>query len=152
MGVPSLDKPSPLSMDIRLLDLYVVGDFEVFKRPLTVKIGNQVLSWGESTFIQSGINSINPVDVTALRVAGSQLKEALVPIPMISFNAGITDNLSIEGFYQFYWEKTEIEPFGTYFSTTDVASPGASRANLGSGLLQDNLLCIRLLQLVGGDA
>ncbi len=38
-------------LNIRLLDLYVVGDFEVFRRPLTVRVGNQVLSWGESTFI-----------------------------------------------------------------------------------------------------
>jgi len=121
-------------LNIRLLDLYVVGDYEVFSRPVTVKIGNQVLSWGESTFIQSGINSINPVDVTALRVAGSQLKEALLPVPMISLNAGITDNLSIEAFYQFYWENTEIEPLGTYFSTNDQVSPGASRITLGYGL------------------
>ncbi len=121
-------------LNIKLLDLYVVGDYELFGRPVTVKIGNQVLSWGESTFIQGGINSINPVDVTALRVAGSQLKEALLPVPMISVNAGITDNLSIEGFYQFYWENTEIEPFGTYFSTNDQASPGASRVTLGFGL------------------
>ena len=84
-------------VNIRLLDLYVVGDYEVFNRPVSIRVGNQVLSWGESTFIQSGINSINPVDVTALRVAGSQLKEALLPIPMISVNAGITDNFSIGG-------------------------------------------------------
>jgi hypothetical protein len=121
-------------MDIRLLDLYVTGDFQVFDRPLTVKVGNQVLSWGESTFIQAGINSINPVDVTALRMAGSQLKEALLPVPLISLNAGITDNFSVEGFYQLYWDNTEIEPFGTYFSTNDQISPGASRILLGYGL------------------
>jgi hypothetical protein len=121
-------------MDIRLLDLYVVGDYEVFNRPVTIRVGSQVLSWGESTFIQSGINSINPVDVTALRVAGSKLKEALLPVPMISLNAGITENLSIEAFYQLFWDNTEIEPFGTYFSTNDQISPGASRITLGFGL------------------
>jgi hypothetical protein len=121
-------------LNIKLLDLYVVGDYQIFNRPVTFKVGNQVLSWGESTFIQGGINSINPVDVTALRVAGSQLKEALLPVPMISVNAGITDNLSLEAFYQFYWDNTEIEPFGTYFSTNDQASPGASRVTLGFGL------------------
>jgi hypothetical protein len=121
-------------MNIILLDLYITADYEVFGRPFSVRVGNQVLNWGESTFIQGGINSINPVDVTLLRVAGAELKEALIPIPMISINAGITDSLSIEAFYQFYWENTEIEPFGTYFSTTDVGSPGASRAMLGYGL------------------
>lgn len=121
-------------MNIILLDAYVVGDYEVFNRPLTIRVGNQVLSWGESTFIQGGINSINPVDVTALRVAGAELKEALRPVPMISFSTDLTGSLSFEGFYQFYWDNTEIEPMGTYFSTSDIASPGAYKAVLGFGL------------------
>ncbi|MGW8322074.1 MAG: DUF1302 domain-containing protein, partial [Thermodesulfobacteriota bacterium] len=121
-------------MNIRLLDAYVVADYTVFDRPLTIRVGNQVLSWGESTFIQSGINSINPVDVAALRVPGAELKEALTPIPMISFSTDLTASLSLEGFYQFYWENTEIEPMGTYFSTADHASPGAFKVMLGFGL------------------
>ncbi len=121
-------------LDIILLDAYVVADYEVFNRPLTIRVGNQVLSWGESTFIQGGINSINPVDVTALRAAGAELKEALRPIPMISFSTDLTGDLSLEGFYQFYWDNTEVEPLGTYFSTTDIASPGAYKAMLGFGL------------------
>jgi hypothetical protein len=30
------------------------------------RVGKQVVSWGESTFIQGGINAINPVDVSRL--------------------------------------------------------------------------------------
>ena len=89
-------------MNIRLLDAYLTGDFKPFDKPLSLRIGNQVLNWGESTFIQNGINVINPVDVSLLRVAGAELREALVAVPMISLNAGITRNLSLEGFYQFY--------------------------------------------------
>lgn len=65
-------------------------------RTAILRVGNQLLSWGEITFIQSGINSIHPVNVTALLVADSQLKEALLAVPMISLNAGITDSVSIE--------------------------------------------------------
>ena len=121
-------------MNIKLLDAYVVGNYEVLNRPWTIRVGNQVLSWGESTFIQSGINSINPVDVVALHVAGAELKEALLPIPMISFSTDLTGSLSLEGFYQFMWENTEIEPMGTYFSSADHASPGAHKVMLGFGL------------------
>ncbi len=121
-------------LNITLLDAYVVADYEVFNRPLTIRIGNQVLSWGESTFIQSGINSINPVDVQALRAAGAELKEALTPVPMISFSTDLTGTLSLEGFYQFYWDNTEIEPMGTYFSTADHVGPGAYKVMLGFGL------------------
>ena len=121
-------------LNIILLDAYVVADYTVLNRPLTIRVGNQVLSWGESTFIQSGINSINPIDVTALRVAGAELKEALRPIPMISFSTDLTGSLSLEGFYQFMWDNTEIEPMGTYFSTADHASPGSYKVMLGFGL------------------
>jgi hypothetical protein len=121
-------------MNIKLLDAYLAGNWEVLGRPVTVKLGNQVLSWGESTFIQNGINSINPVDVSALRVAGAELKEALLPVPMMSFSTDLVTNLSLEGFYQFYWDNTEIEPAGTFFSSTDIASPGAYKAMLGFGL------------------
>ncbi len=49
--------------DLRILDLYVWGDHEIGSRYLNWRLGSQVVSWGESTFIQGGINVINPVDV-----------------------------------------------------------------------------------------
>lgn len=116
------------------LDYYLTADYQVFDRPLSIRVGSQVLNWGESTFIQNGLNSINPVDVSLLRMAGAALREALIPIPMVSVNADLTSNLSVECFYQFYWDNTEIEPVGTYFSTTDLGGPGATRAMLGFGL------------------
>ena len=45
-----------------------------------IAAGRQVISWGESTFIQAGINNaINHFDVSALRVPGSELREAYLP-------------------------------------------------------------------------
>jgi len=122
-------------MNIKVLDAYLKGDFKVWDRPLTLRVGNQVLNWGESTFIQNGINVINPVDVSLLRVAGAELREALLAVPMISLSTGLTRNLSLEGFYQLYWDNTEIEPLGTFFSTNDLISPGASLAFLKFGRL-----------------
>ena len=119
--------------NIKILDAYLTTDFDLFGRPVTMRVGNQVLSWGESLFIQNGINSINPIDVSQVWVAGAELRDALLPIPMVSLNAGITDNLSIEGFYQLYWNNTEIEPSGTFFCTKDHVGPGADRVYLGFG-------------------
>lgn len=39
----------------------------------------------------------------------------------------------MEAFYQVLWDETEIEPRGTFFSTTDIASPDAEFAMLGFG-------------------
>jgi len=120
--------------DFELLDYYLNADVEVLDRPVNIRIGSQVLNWGESTFIQNGINVINPVDVTQLRVAGAELRDALLPIPAIDLNVAITDQLSVEGFYQLYWENTEVEPMGTYFSTSDLVGPGGYVVYLGFGL------------------
>jgi hypothetical protein len=120
--------------NIVLLDAYLIADWELGSRPLTVRLGNQVVSWGESTFIQGGINSINPVDVSKLRTAGAELKEALIPLPMIHASMDLSGSLSIEGFYQFYWERIKLEPAGTYFSTSDYAGEGAWKAMLGFGM------------------
>lgn len=120
-------------IDLRLLDAYFIGDFRLFDRPLTLRLGSMVINWGESTFIQNGINTINPVDVSKLRVAGAELREAFVPVPSFHASFVINPKFSLEGFYQFAWQPTEIEPVGTYFSTSDIAGPGADRVMLGFG-------------------
>ena len=72
--------------NITLLDLWVAKDFELGDRPGKVKVGNQVLSWGEDIFIYGGINIINPIDLTRAHKPGVQLKEIFRPAPMASFN------------------------------------------------------------------
>jgi len=107
---------------ISLLDAYVYGSFDVAEMPLDVRLGRQVVSWGESTFIQGGMNSSNPFDVSALRRPGATLKEGILPVGMAYFNLGATENLSIEAFYQYEWAKTEIDGCGTLFGADFAAS------------------------------
>ena len=124
--------------DLDVLDLYVTGAFDVGDAPLDVRLGKHVLNWGESTFIQNGINVINPFDVSKLRTPGAELRDALTPVPMVSASVSPTDALSLEGFYQLDWEKTEIDPVGSYFSTTDIGGAGARKAVLGFGAVPDS--------------
>jgi len=114
--------------DIDLLDAYVTGSFDAGEATVDVRLGKHVLNWGESTFIQSGINAINPFDVSKLRVPGAELREALVPVPLVSAVVDLPRNLSVEAFYQIDWKETVIDPVGTYFSVTDYVGPGARRA------------------------
>ncbi|MDX1626559.1 MAG: DUF1302 domain-containing protein [Wenzhouxiangellaceae bacterium] len=124
----------------RLLDAYVYGDFEVGGKLLSTRLGRQVVSWGESTFIPGGLSVINPVDVTALRTAGAELKDAFLPLGMAWASLELTRNLSVEGMYMFEWDAVEPEPAGTFFSTNDFATPGGRYAMLGFGLLPDDPL------------
>ncbi|MGB5258015.1 MAG: DUF1302 domain-containing protein [Woeseiaceae bacterium] len=113
---------------IELLDAFLYGTFYLGESgaPLDIRLGRQVASWGESTFIQNGINSINPVDVSAFRRPGAEIKEGLLPVSMLTISTSPTDALSIDLFYQIEWDKTVIDGCGTYFSTADVAATGCN--------------------------
>ena len=123
--------------DIELLDAYAWWNFEAGEMPGQLRVGDQVLSWGESTFIQGGINVINPFDVGKLRVPGAELKEGLVPVGMVSASISPTENLTFEAFYQYKWEKVEIDPPGSYWSTNDFAGAGGDKVMLGFGQIHD---------------
>ncbi len=117
---------------IELLDAFIYNTFYVGENraPLDVRLGRQVISWGESTFIQNGVNSVNPIDVSAFRRPGAEIKEGLLPVAMLTIAAGVTDALSIEAFYQLKWEKTVIDGCGTYFSAADFAATGCNIVTL----------------------
>jgi hypothetical protein len=117
--------------DARLLDAYIYGNHEVGTKFLNWRLGKQVVSWGESTFIQGGINVINPVDVSKLRVAGSELKEAFEGVNMVMGSIDLTDSISVEALYMFEYKEIRPDPAGTYFSTNDIATAGGSYAMLG---------------------
>lgn len=127
-----------LDFDAELFDAYFRTQFDIAGRPLNIRLGRQVLSWGESTLIQGGINVINPIDLTRLRTPGAELKEAFIPVPMLYLSQQLTDNITLEVFNQFKFEPFKIDPLGTFFSSTDVFSPGGSQSFTGFGRTPDN--------------
>ncbi|MGV2873521.1 DUF1302 domain-containing protein [Colwellia sp. E150_009] len=119
--------------DVRLLDAYVYGNFDLGDMPFSIRAGQQVISWGESTLIGHGISEINPVDIARLKAPGAELKEAFIPFGAVWGSLGVTDNFNIEAFYQYSWEKTILPPPGSYFSTNDFAGDGGDNNNVQLG-------------------
>lgn len=115
--------PAAKSSGFDLLDAFVYHNYYVGDRPGHVRVGQQVISWGESTFIGGGINSINPWDVAALRRPGAELKEGLLPAQLLYASQSLSDSLNLELFYQVKWEPYVLDNCGTFFGG-DVAPPG----------------------------
>jgi len=111
---------------LELLDLFIYGNFELGSMPLDLRLGRQVVNWGEATFIQ-GINILNPIDVSAFRRPGAEIKEGLLPVSLVYGNLGLPGGFSLEAFYQFKWEETVIDGCGTYFSDVDFAAKGCNK-------------------------
>lgn len=122
-----------LGHDYEIYDAYVHGKFNVLDRNLGVRLGKQVISLGESTFIPNGLNALNPVDVAKLRTPGAELKEAFLPTQMLSLAYDLTDNLSVELINKFQFRESRPEPNGSYFSTNDFLSPGGSKVLIQGG-------------------
>jgi hypothetical protein len=119
------------------LDGFVYGSFEPMGKNLRVRAGRQVISWGESTFIPNGINVINPVDLSKIRIPGSELKEALIPTAGIWASQELTKSATLEGFYLTNHDKIRIDPRGSYFSNNDAASDDADRVIVSFGRRRD---------------
>lgn len=111
---------------VELLDAFVYHNYAIADQPGTVRLGKQVVSWGESTFIMNSINSINPIDVSAFRRPGAELKEGLIPVNMFFVSQNLTDQLSMEAFYQLSWKQTVVDNCGTFFASADVAADGCN--------------------------
>jgi len=118
---------------VALLDAYIYGEFEVGNTPVDLRLGKQVINWGEGNFIRSPLNSISPIDSSALKRPGATVKEALLPINMAYASFGMTDNLSSEFFYQLDYQETIVDGCGTYFSGTDYVTAGCDSISLSNG-------------------
>lgn len=113
-----------IARDFLLLDLWVSKDLNIGDQRARIRVGNQVVSWGESLFGIGGINSTNSLDFQKLSIPGTQLKEAILPAPIVSVASGLGHGVNMEVYYQFYWNKNRLPPVGTYFSVADILGRG----------------------------
>jgi len=117
---------------IDLLDAFVYGNFDIGNVPTSIRVGKQVINWGESLAIQGGINQFNAIDVAAIRTPGAELKEALLPEESVYASFLLPLDMSLEAFYAFNWRKTELDPVGTFYSSGDLFGPGGAYINIGA--------------------
>lgn len=101
---------------VYLLDAYVYNTWDIAGKPMQARLGNQVVNWGESLFIQ-GLNQINPIDVPSFHKPGAQLKEVFLPVPMAYANQSLGSLGSLEVFYQLQYKNTPLDvSCGNYWS------------------------------------
>lgn len=122
----------------QLLDLWGEKDFTINGRNAHVRLGNQVINWGESVFAQGGINATNSLDVQKLLIPGSQLKQALLPAPIISFAADLSHGFSTEDYYQFSWNGNRYPPVGSFWSLSNSLGRGTDPYTLSTTNLNVN--------------
>lgn len=120
-------------------DLYAYTNQSLLGHSASLRVGRQVVNWGESTFVLNGLNSILALDANRARLPGFELDEVIIPSNQVWASLNLTEKISAEAFYQLQWQRTVIDASGTYFSTNDFAGIGGNAANLGFGRVDENI-------------
>ncbi|MTW12159.1 DUF1302 family protein [Pseudoduganella eburnea] len=120
-----------------LADAYVFANWDVSGKPLSVKLGNQVVNWGESLFVP-GINAMGAFDTSAARRPGAQVKEILRPQPALLANLGLGNGVSVEAFYDIGWRQNVVDGCGTYWSAADSLNCNNGTVLFGDGTKMDD--------------
>ena len=110
------------------------------KEQVNVRLGKQVISWGENTFIQGALNDINTVDVNQLRQPGIALKDAFIGTNAAYISWSINPQWMIESFYLLDFTPIETDPAGAFFSTLDAIGEGGGYDSAGDGILDGTCL------------
>jgi hypothetical protein len=111
--------------DAEVLDLFYYSSFNIGGRPASIRIGDQVASWGESLFTLGGISAAQSyADATMLNIPGAELKDIFLPTGQALGKMDLTDNFSISGYYQWQWKAHLADTPGTFFSTADFGDVG----------------------------
>jgi len=119
-------------------DYYLSAALNLGGVPVHLRVGNQVLNWGESGFLRFGVDVINPLDLIAISQPMTTARDAFVRQGMLWAAANLTETIAIEGFYQYDWQDVQAAPVGWFFSGDDlIGGDGTGRAFSGFGQFSD---------------
>ena len=125
---------------VRLLEAFVDYEFDLADRAGSVRLGRQVIAWGEAIMYQ-GVNTMqNPIDGGVALSPGVEAKEIFLPTGALDLKLNLTDSVSAEAYYKLEWEKTTQPGVGSFLSASDITGPGAQRVILAPGVLSGKVL------------
>lgn len=119
--------------NIYLNDGYVGIKGRAGTSDVRLRFGNQILRWGASPSWGYSIAPVNPVSASRRYQPGNTGRDASIALPMLTGRIDSAHHWSAEGFYLFGFKPTETGAAGSFLSSNDYYSPGASYLQLGFG-------------------
>lgn len=108
---------------VELRDAWVSFRAPIAGREADIKIGRQLLNWGESAFVLRGnLNFINPYETNNLFRPGFELEEIYRPVGLVSVDLQWSERVRFQGFYQFEWLPYGLPAKGAVYSFLDAGN------------------------------
>jgi hypothetical protein len=133
--------------DLQALESYFFGNIDVMGHNVTLKLGRQIVNWGESTLLAiNSVNNANPVNANNVFRVGTLTEEAFTPINMAYISFPAFDDIVVEAYYQLEWKNLEAPTPGSYFSAQDIGTNGTGKTiNLSFGGSAEDPDCLSKL-------
>lgn len=111
-----------IGTDFQLQDAYFYGRLPLpFEKELTVKLGRQIVNWGESTYLViNSVNQAQPVSANNFTRIGFQVEEIFTPVASAFASFEPFDNATLEAYYQLEWLPIDAPTPGSFFSSQDT--------------------------------
>lgn len=91
-----------------------------------MRLGRHVVNWGEATYMANIAAAQGPFDGTKVGIAGTEVKDQVLPEDQISAAIEINPRLTLLGQLQFGYHPTIVSAPGSFMSTSNLVGPGAS--------------------------
>jgi hypothetical protein len=110
----------------RFLDVYAYTAFDIGSTRANVRVGRQAVNWGEANFFPNIAQAQGPFDGTKTGVAGTEVKDVILPEDQIAASFEITPRLTILGQVQFGFHPTIAPAPGSFLNSSDGVGPGGT--------------------------
>jgi hypothetical protein len=121
-----------------LQEYYLSAHFTPRGMPIQVRVGDQVINWGEGSFLRFGVDVVNPLDFVSLLRPTASVRDVFVPLGMVWVASNVTELIALEGFYQYDWKPVIDVPVGYFFSADDlIGGDGTNKYVTGNGQFSD---------------
>jgi hypothetical protein len=132
-GAPRLSRFSGAA----LLDAWVQGKSTLAGMPVSGRVGQQTLGWGERSMTPGGLEALNPRDMPGLHRAAPVAAETVVPRPMLFGRIEPRPGLALEAWYQTSFRPSALDVCGTLWSMSDYLVDGCDRVMTGQPMVSD---------------
>jgi len=120
----SSDAQNQMVRNVQLLDFWAGHKFTIDDNQWRFRIGNQVINWGESVFLFGGINATAAIDYQKSLIPGTQIKEYILPAPMMTLAGQLGGGWNTEAYLQFHQVVNRYPAIGSYWSTSNFFGRG----------------------------
>lgn len=109
------------------LEAFVWHNHQLAGQPGRLRLGRQLLHWGEGVLIPGGLDVINPFDAAIWRRPDAPLAEGRLPVNLLHGVQELDDALSLEAFYQLEWRPTTLDDCASFTAQADYLADGCNR-------------------------